>query len=425
MPSKDIIYENNLDSVLSREKLSYTSIKQACISRGGLSVATIKTLAEGRRAGDPRSWERIILALREISGSRAIGMEDVLGPSYWQYIWDWAYAGKGRAIADGQSGTEEAEASEPIIAAQRFLADQLIVQQADAIAASTRSSKPLSAIVGVGIGRAQSEEDSEGYVLNIYATDEQAAAAAPRRFRGVRVQTRVVGEFRTSAGARSTAPLVPGVSIGHSDGDTGTLGCFVKDDSRIYILSNNHVLAKCNGASEGDDIVHPGLADSHTGEPAIVGHLSNHYKLMFHRRRRNWIDAAIAEVHPSDRPTQRGIPSVGDVTQWRQISKRDVGSQVRKVGRSTGFTQGDIYDWQFEGVVGYDSHGLARFARQIIIVPPSGESSKFAEPGDSGSLVVDAAGQAIGLLFAVSNKDGSAMVCPIDRVLAALEVTLA
>jgi len=42
---------------------------------------------------------------------------------------------------------------------------------------------------------------------------------------------------------RNARPLVIGASVGHVKVTAGTLGCFVKRASAVYLLSNNHVLA--------------------------------------------------------------------------------------------------------------------------------------------------------------------------------------
>jgi len=56
-------------------------------------------------------------------------------------------------------------------------------------------------------------------------------------------------------------PAPGGVSIGHQQVSAGTLGCLVKRDGQVYILSNNHVLADSNNASIGSNILQPGNSD--------------------------------------------------------------------------------------------------------------------------------------------------------------------
>ena len=65
-------------------------------------------------------------------------------------------------------------------------------------------------------------------------------------------------------------PLVPGHSIGHPDITAGTLGCFVKHDGKLCILSNNHVLANVNRASIGDPILQPGKHDGGTSADKVA-----------------------------------------------------------------------------------------------------------------------------------------------------------
>src|SRR6185312_16034541 len=53
----------------------------------------------------------------------------------------------------------------------------------------------------------------------------------------------------------------------------GTLGALVKGGSNEYILSNNHVLARSDQATKGEDIVQPGLVDENCDptKGALVG----------------------------------------------------------------------------------------------------------------------------------------------------------
>lgn len=94
-----------------------------------------------------------------------------------------------------------------------------------------------------------------------------------------------------------------------------------------------------------------------------------------------------------------------------------LGMQVRKHGRTTGLTQGMVTLLNATVDVSYNtSRGerVARFTNQII-------ATGMSQPGDSGSLIVDATSQnAVGLLFAGS---GSATIfTPIDRILDEFEV---
>jgi len=94
----------------------------------------------------------------------------------------------------------------------------------------------------------------------------------------------------------------------------GTLGALVEDtNGNQYILSNNHVLARTNAASMGEDITQPGLIDE---SPAcfkdttdIVADLSAFIPIFFKTKGTmppNAVDAAIAQVRANKVGNQRG-----------------------------------------------------------------------------------------------------------------------
>src|SRR5262249_14600573 len=62
-------------------------------------------------------------------------------------------------------------------------------------------------------------------------------------------------------------PLVAGISVAHHDVTAGTIAYFCRslklgdDAGKIYILSNNHVLANVNLGQNGDHVYQPGPAD--------------------------------------------------------------------------------------------------------------------------------------------------------------------
>lgn len=96
-----------------------------------------------------------------------------------------------------------------------------------------------------------------------------------------------------------------------------------------------------------------------------------------------------------------------------------LGQRVRKSGRTTGLTEGNITLLNATVNVAYNTmsgNRTARFTGQII-------SEGMSAGGDSGSLVVDAAeNKAVGLLFAGSEL--ATIFTPITVVLDALDVTL-
>jgi hypothetical protein len=206
----------------------------------------------------------------------------------------------------------------------------------------------------------------------------------------------------------------------------GTLGALVKDASgNQYILSNNHVLARTNAAALGEDIIQPGLIDQ---SPAcfkdsidIVAELSNFVSINFKTRgtmRANAVDAAIAQVRVGNVDPTGFIIDIGTLSS--DTVAPSLSMAVKKSGRTTGLTHGDITAVNATIDVSYGSGKTARFTNQIVVGPGS-----FIAAGDSGSLMVenvDTDPRAVGLLFAGGST--TAIANPIGDVLDAFNVSM-
>lgn len=234
---------------------------------------------------------------------------------------------------------------------------------------------------------------------------------------------------RAAAHRSRVRPVRPGVSIGHWAVTAGTLGAVVWDQAtgEPLLLSNNHVLANATTgrdgrARKGDPILQPGPADGTPGGPArvrrpakapedhpdMVARLGRYVPLRL--RGANLVDAATAV------PVSPDVVSPEAVGLGRAVATAPArpGIVVRKSGRTTGVTEAEVYAIHASVRVEYP-HGTLAFVDQIVCGPMS-------EPGDSGALVVDPAGRAVGMVFAGSER---ATLCnPIGRVLRALAVSL-
>lgn len=286
---------------------------------------------------------------------------------------------------------------------------------------------------------------------------------------GVQVHTDVieVGEIK-ALHTRRHRPLVPGVSVGHYAITAGTLGLVVKKDDELHILSNNHVLANGNNAKIGDPILQPGLYDGGRHND-VVAELSHYVPINF--KGTNYVDAALAKIvnsnneTPNEDPTpeppkedDRPFPPPKDNSEdddliskvfkfferllkkifgflfksktkvqtvnsfnadvyvnnpyniptpiTKELADIDVGDTVQKSGRTTGYTVGEVLGIDATVNVSYEN-GVALFVDQIICGPMSAG-------GDSGSVVYDMKGNAVGLLFAGSDK--VTIVNPIKTV---------
>jgi hypothetical protein len=244
-------------------------------------------------------------------------------------------------------------------------------------------------------------------------------------------------------------PAPGGVSVGHFKVTAGTLGCVVRDRTSgdRLILSNNHVLANSNAASVGDAIVQPGTVDGGFVPDDVIAHLERFCPIEFgtsppacqvgvgavkganalleligsahrlevyqsHASAVNLVDAALARPI-DDQDVLDEILQIGVV---QATGSATLGMAVRKSGRTTGLTNGEVTILDATVDISYGLGTVARFENQIITTPMS-------QGGDSGSLLVAGdALQAVGLLFAGSEQ--ATVHNPIDAVLDSLQVDL-
>ena len=185
------------------------------------------------------------------------------------------------------------------------------------------------------------------------------------------------------------------------NGYYGTLGCIVRDksDSKTCLLSNEHVLAPVGTSVywEKNDACHK------IGETKRVALTS-------------LVDAGIASLDVGSLPSIAGIGPVAGtrIVTWEDIEK----TVVRKSGRSTHTTYGEIKNINYQGK---NAHGRT-FEDQILIVPDK-RNQKFADEGDSGSVIVDPKGFVLALLWSrIGEFVGWGVACRIENVMSALNI---
>jgi len=193
-------------------------------------------------------------------------------------------------------------------------------------------------------------------------------------------------------------PVEGGYSISHPEVTAGTYATAVVDANaipgippRYYLLSNNHVIANSNDASVGDPIIQPGTADGGSTAGDVVARLSRFVPIKFDGSC-NFVDAAIAEgeFHDLDREVYWiGYPG--------GVAGVEVGDEVRKTGRTTNYTSGRVIGVNATMNVNYGGGRVGMMCRQIV-------TTNMSAGGDSGSLLVDANNDAVGLLFAGSSR---------------------
>lgn len=312
-------------------------------------------------------------------------------------------------------------------------------------------------VVGVGIGYKTQKGAKTGTLSLVTLVRKKLPPAAlsaesmiPASFDAVETDVLEVGDLRAlQTRTDRWRPAPGGVSIGHYQITAGTLGVVVRErtSGERLILSNNHVMANSNDANLGDPILQPGPADggqlgsdtiahlarfqpiSYSQEPGTCGQanafaqignflasaVGSHHRLQafqVHPQATNLIDAALARpVNPGD--LRDDILEIGTVS---GTVAAGLGMAVRKSGRTTAFTTGEIVVLDATVTVSYGTNRTAQFDGQIVTGPMS-------QGGDSGSLLVAGDSQAaVGLLFAGS--DQSTIHNPIQAVLDALEIEL-
>jgi len=308
-------------------------------------------------------------------------------------------------------------------------------------------------VVACGVGFKETERgitDEPCVVVSVAKKMPEAqlspADIVPKKLGEVKTDVVETGVIRALQGHTDRwRPAPGGVSIGHIDITAGTLGCLVIKDSQLFILSNNHVLANTNAAKKGDPIIQPGRDDGGalddqiatledfipinfgeepptcpiaTGTESFLNWLaklvgSSHRVMDFQEvPARNLVDAAIARPLSDDLVEKRILEIV--VPQGSR--EATLGTQVKKSGRTTGFTTGEIIQIDVTAQVSYGAGKDAVFEDQLM-------AGAMSQGGDSGSAVLDEEDYVVGLLFAGS--DTTTVINPIQFVLDALNVEIA
>ena len=308
-------------------------------------------------------------------------------------------------------------------------------------------------VVACGVGFKETEggiTDEPCVVVSVTKKMPEAqlspADIVPKKLGEVKTDVLETGVIRALQGPTDRwRPAPGGVSIGHMDITAGTLGCLVTKDNQLFILSNNHVLANTNAAEKGDPIIQPGVYDGGTlndqiatlenfipinfgeepptcqlatGMESFLNWLakllgSSHRVMAFQQvPAKNLVDAAIARPLSGDLVEKR-ILEIGVPKGSREAT---LGTPVKKSGRTTGFTTGEIIQIDVTAEVSYGENQTATFEDQLM-------AGAMSKGGDSGSAVVDEEDFVVGLLFAGS--DSTTIINPIQFVLDALGIEIA
>ncbi len=296
----------------------------------------------------------------------------------------------------------------------------------------------------------------------------------PPDVNGARTDVVEIGRLEALTNPRDRfRPNIPaGVSIGHYMVTAGTLGgiVFDRNTGEPLILSNNHVLANSNEAEIGDAILQPGPTDHGVRPDDVVAKLHRFEMLRFYGDPERgstpptttpplfppggcdiaelWVTVgnALSKLSGSSkrlatvRPPKAQIesapiyPNRVDAALARPINPMlfqqsivgigrpngtklaQLAMKIRKQGRTTGYTEGQVTLMNATVDVSYADNLQARFVGQVIATP-------ISQGGDSGALIMERDSlKAVGLLFAGSRR--ATIFTPIQTVLDVLEVDL-
>ncbi|NLY49751.1 MAG: hypothetical protein GX062_01915 [Firmicutes bacterium] len=318
----------------------------------------------------------------------------------------------------------------------------------------------LPNVVGVGVGyKEKGQERTDNLVVQVFVTTKMprsellSAQLVPQRIGDVETDVIEVGEVRLLATARTGRfrPAQPGSSIGHYKVTAGTFGAVVRDikTGEPLILSNNHVLANSSNGRDGrarigDPILLPGIHDGGRQEKDVIAHLERfapvtlesqeancpisqrvartqnlfvhlvrpNYDVRFFKRTgwSNTVDCAVAKPVSLDLIR----PEILEIGPIRGVAEAKIGEILKKSGRTTGLTHGPVTSIKATLRVDMGSNNYALFSDQIV-------AQLGSQGGDSGSLVVNSNNEAVGLLFAGSDR--ITVVNRIQNVLSQLQVS--
>lgn len=330
-----------------------------------------------------------------------------------------------------------AEIPEQFLSAKREAAMQLLSATSAGLRLATfaASSHPDDNVVGIGIGyKITKGKPTTKRCIRIYVDRKIAKTAMPSDFvlpssiKGVATDVIETGRFHplpapVPTEQRRLRPAKPGSSVGFQfTGDqarfvmAGTFGAVVEANGTRHILSNNHVLANENALPVGSLIFQPGLLDHGNPNSDRIATLTRFVTLQSGQP--NALDCAIAQILDPKTVSATFLPKVGRLKSPQPIAATE-GMRVQKVGRTTGYTTGVVFDVSADVKIQYDL-GILTFQDQILV---RGSTGMFSDRGDSGSVIVDRTTQrATALLFAGSASHTIAN--PLAEVLAQLGVSM-
>jgi hypothetical protein len=293
-----------------------------------------------------------------------------------------------------------------------------------------------------GVGITASPNSREDYQLLFHVASESDRQLIGDLYSELNIQGEPVIEFTGHAFSLPGNSLLPrirplsmGASIasGNSQGFTsGTLGCFVRketDAEALYLLSCTHVLAPLAENIFGEPIFQPEKSGSINNQ---IASLNEYIPLTPYSMDSTIIalDAAIAKVTCPETLNYAQNPNTSIVINGHYAEETLPtlgGSTVIKIGstsqRTVGFIQGSGLRLPLRYTYPNTFHTFQCCYQNLISIKSKEPDVPFCKEGDSGSLLHDQDGYAVGLIIGGS-ASGIGYALPIEPILNRLGIQL-
>ncbi|TCW39288.1 hypothetical protein EDC32_102535 [Laceyella sacchari] len=257
-----------------------------------------------------------------------------------------------------------------------------------------------SEVHGIGVGYANPRKPSQGAGTIVYVerniSSKRLATLKATMERTVGTASNVPIRFIKSGGFYTDKlvaaqpiyqtrlrPVPGGVSVGTATAGTGTAGVITvnyPNPSRLYVLSNAHVLNPTNDTSF-HEVIQPGRSDG--GQPGTDRIGRTYQSVIISTTSVNYLDASIAIADQNSLLDPRYL--LGNTGQRIVLSGHfvsyPVGLRLRKTGRTSGYGTGTVESINATTRIQYP-FGIGTFENQTIV---QGDGV-VGGPGDSGSV---------------------------------------
>ena len=280
----------------------------------------------------------------------------------------------------------------------------------------------MKGVRGIGIGV---DGEGQGYVFHVFVNDKDGVDPnLPKTIEGVKVKVLLIPEVVAQQALMGTSTSNPN---GCYAGTTGYKVKYGTDKCKWGYITNNHVAVPAgpnlcpNLAGVGTNEYSPGTLDNACTTATDIGDLFSFVNIAFGGPANQVDGAFVANNNMQDVDVSNQIAcGIGAPTLSIIPPLSALGMDVRKCGRTTGYTTGSVATVNVSLNVNYGAGcGIAFFTGQLHIV---GIGGPFSAPGDSGSPIVNFQNDPVGLLFA--GGGGNTFANPIGDALAQLNCSL-